>query len=351
MKVVDAKRMIISADATLYDALKAIDEAGVQITALVGPGDRLVAVMTDGDVRRALLRGFALTDPALPHANPNPVTVEATGSRARTIDLLRALKINSIPVVDAGGQVVGVHTSTGMLGHEVLSNHALIIAGGKGTRLGAVTKGIPKPLLRIADRPIIEWILLQLIDSGIETFHVSVAYLKEQIMDFLGDGSHYNVAIDYVVEDPDVPLGTAGALALLHEQSPVMEPLLVTNADLMARYDASDLVAHHVESGNALTVATRQYTHVVPFGVLGLDASGHLRRWVEKPTLEYPISAGVYMVSPDVVERCRPGVPLNMPDIVTDCLARDETVGHWPIPGDWIDVGTPNDLLRAKGLA
>lgn len=350
MKANDARRMIVGADATLYDALRAIDEGGVQITALVGPGDHLVAVMTDGDVRRALLRGFALSDPALPHANRSPVTVEATGSRARTVDLLRTLKINSIPVVDAGGHIVGVHTSTGMLGHQVISNHALIIAGGKGTRLGALTKTTPKPLLRIADRPIIEWILLQLIDSGIEAIHVSVAHLKEQIMDFLGDGSQYNVAIDYVEEDPDVPLGTAGALALLHRQSPVAEPLLVTNADLMARYDASDLVAHHVESRNALTVATRQYTHVVPFGVLDMDTSGQVQRWVEKPTLEYPISAGVYMVSPEVVERCESGVPLNMPDIVTDCLGRDEKVGQWPIPGDWIDVGTPNDLLRAKGL-
>lgn len=339
----------VGPEATVRQALEAIDR-GASAIALVTDDGRLRGVITDGDIRRGLLSGAQLDSPALKFANVEPHVVRPEATRASVLDLMRSLRISEVPVVDDSGTLVGLHTLNDIVGRKRLSNIAVIMAGGKGTRLGALTKDTPKPLMTVADRTIIEWIILGLVESGITNIYVSVAYLAEKIKDHLGDGSQLGCTIRYLYEDPETPLNTAGALGLLHHEVPdISEPVIVTNADLMVRYSAADLLAFHSSRNAAVTVAARPYTHQVPFGVLEIGEGRSISSVVEKPTIEFEISTGIYAVSPEALAMVPYMKPFSMPDLVKACIDDTKNVAAWPIESDWIDVGTPKDLATAKG--
>ena len=340
----------IGPDATVRQALEAIDRGASAIALVTGDDCCLRGVITDGDIRRGLLRGAQLDSPVLQFANTEPHVVRPEATRASVLDLMRSLRISEVPVVDASGMLVGLHTLNDIVGRKPLSNIAVIMAGGKGTRLGALTKDTPKPLMTVADRTIIEWIILGLVESGITNIFVSVAYLAEKIKDHLGDGSQLGCTIRYLYEDPGTPLNTAGALGLLHHEVPdIAEPVIVTNADLMVRYSAADLLAFHKSKNAAVTVAARPYTHQVPFGVLEIGEGRSISSVVEKPTIEFEISTGIYAVSPEALAMVPYMKPFSMPDLVKACIDDTKNVAAWPIESDWIDVGTPKDLATAKG--
>jgi len=339
----------VGPEATVRQALEAIDR-GASAIALVTDDGHLRGVITDGDIRRGLLSGAQLDSPALKFANVEPHVVGPEATRASVLDLMRSLRISEVPVVDGSGTLVGLHTLNDIVGRKRLSNIAVIMAGGKGTRLGALTKDTPKPLMTVADRTIIEWIILGLVESGITNIYVSVAYLAEKIKDHLGDGSQLGCKISYLYEDPATPLNTAGALGLLHHEVPgISEPVIVTNADLMVRYSAADLLAFHSSKNAAVTVAARPYTHQVPFGVLEIGEGRSISSVVEKPTIEFEISTGIYAVSPEALAMVPYMKPFSMPDLVKACIDDTKNVAAWPIESDWIDVGTPKDLATAKG--
>lgn len=340
----------IGPDATVRNALETIDRGASAIALVTDETGKLLGVLTDGDVRRALLRGAELGDRVHEFANASPHVVSPAATRASVLDLMRTLRISEVPVVDDSGKLVGLHTLTDMVGRKPLSNIAVIMAGGRGTRLGELTKDTPKPLMTVADRTIIEWIILGLVESGVTNIYVSVAYLAEKIMDHLGDGSALGCTIKYLHEDPAKPLNTAGALGLLNHDVPgISEPVIVTNADLMVRYSAADMLAFHESKGSSVTVAARPYTHQVPFGVLDIGEGRAVSAVVEKPSIEFEISTGIYAVSPDALAMVPYMEPFSMPDLVQACIDQSKTVAAWPIESDWIDVGTPKDLATAKG--
>jgi dTDP-glucose pyrophosphorylase len=344
------RNVCIGPEATVRQALEAIDRGASAIALVTGNDGRLHGVITDGDIRRGLLGGAGLESSILEFANDQPHVVTPDVTRAAVLDLMRSLRISEVPVVDETGTLVGLHTLTDIVGRKPLSNIAVIMAGGKGTRLGALTKDTPKPLMKVADRTIIEWIILGLVESGITNIYISVAYLAEKIENHLGDGSKLGCKINYLHEDPEKPLNTAGALGLLSRQVPeISEPVIVTNADLMVRYSAADLLAFHSSKKAAVTVAARPYTHQVPFGVLEIGDGRSITSVVEKPTVEFEISTGIYAVSPEALAMVPYMEPFSMPELVKACIDNSKNVAAWPIESDWIDVGTPKDLATAKG--
>ncbi|MHA3837364.1 nucleotidyltransferase family protein [Terrabacter sp. AAH1] len=337
--------------ATIREALEVIDRSATSVCLLVDDEGRLTGLLTDGDLRRAFLNGAALDDPALHHATTEPKTVDAGTTRALVLDLMRAVRISVVPEVETTGLVVGLHTLSDVVGASPRDNVAVIMAGGKGTRLGALTKHTPKPLMTVAGRSIIEWIILNLVGDGIRDVYVSVNYLAEQIEEHLGDGSRLGCRISYLREEPDNPLGTAGSLTLLRAERPdLADPVIVMNGDLMVQFEASALLETHRRHRASVTMATRSYQHEVPFGVVESDG-GRVTGVVEKPTLSFDINAAVYAVEPEALALLPEGQPSTMPGLVEMCLQRGKTVAAWPISTDWIDVGTPTDLARAKGQA
>lgn len=341
--------LTVNAECSVIEALAAIDRGAAAICCVVDHRGLLLATLTDGDARRALLSGADLESPAIDFATRAPRTVRQGTARGLVLDLMQALRITAVPVLDDDGRLVGLHSLSDMIGSHDLPNSAVIMAGGKGTRLGALTKDTPKPLMTVAGRSIIEWIILGLVGHGVRNIYVSVNHLADRIVDTLGDGAGLGADIVYLRESPQNPLGTGGSLALM-EPLPA-EPFIVMNGDLMVDFDARQLLEHHRLSGVDITMGLRPYTHTVPFGVAEIDADKRVVGIVEKPDLQVNINAAVYCVEPDVVRQMVPEQPASMPEIVQACLDRGGAVAGWPMASDWIDIGTPVDLARAKGQA
>lgn len=337
-------------DASLLDVLHSIDRSGLHVALLVSPDGLLRGLLSDGDVRRAILGGADLGGPAREHATARPQSVAVGSGRAHVLDLMRALRISAVPEVDDVGRPTGLHTLTDVAGVPDLPNPVVIMAGGKGTRLGQLTRSTPKPLLEVAGRSIVEWIVLNLVGGGVRDVWVSVNHLAEQVQDHLGDGDRLGCRVRYLRESPEQPLGTAGSLALFRREQPDLDrPVLVMNADLVVQFDPAQMLDLHRSAGAAVTVASRTYQHEVPYGVLETEGTSVTGLW-EKPVLTREVNAGVYVVAPSVLDRVPADRPSTMPEVIQGCLDRDETVASWPLTEDWIDVGTPQELARAKGM-
>ncbi len=229
---------------------------------------------------------------------------------------------------------------------------AVIMAGGRGKRLGPLTDTIPKPMLAVGGRPILERIVLHVVGHGIRRIHLSVNYRAEMIEQHFGDGSDFGCSISYVREDPDHPLGAAGSLSLLGAQGfAPTKPLLVMNGDIMTELSIDALLRHHASSRADITVAVKDYSYQVPSGVVVTDAEGDIIRIDEKPTVSWPVAVGVYVLEPKVLSDLPAQTPMDFPDLAKRALARGARATSWEIDSDWIDIGQPDDLRRARGEA
>ena len=337
---------LVAEAATLRDAMAAVDRGAARIALAVDADGRLTGVVTDGDLRRALLRGTALTDPVAPVLTRRYLSVTESDGRAAALELMRARRIDAVPVVDGDGRPVGLHLLQQFLEPVVRGNWAVIMAGGKGVRLRPLTENVPKPMLSVAGRPIIERLVLHLVGFGLKRVFVAVNYLGDVIEDHLGDGSRLGARIEYLRED--AALGTAGALGLLPE--PPMEPVLLLNGDLVTSADLGALLDAHAAGGYRATIGTRRYLHTVPFGCIEREGT-RVVGIEEKPTLEREVNSGIYALDPSVVARVTPGQRMDTPQLIADLLDAGEPVGAFEIEDEWIDIGQREQLAAARGIA
>lgn len=304
---------------------------------------RLVGLMTDGDLRRMLLKGAGMGDPITPYVNRNFAWVPENTSRDHVLDLIRARSIEHVPVLDNMGRLVGIHRLGEMISKSVLPNVAVIMAGGKGTRLGHLTRDVPKPMLKIAGRPILERIVLHLVGSGVRKIHIAVNYLSHIIENHFEDGRHFGCEIDYLREEK--PLGSGGALSLI-PQIPE-HPLLVMNGDLVTDFPVHRLLRHHDKGGYKATMALTPYHHKVPFGCVTLEG-GSITGLREKPLLSELANAGIYVVAPEILPRVTPDYyPIT--NLFESCIEHNEPVGGYVIEENWADIGMPDELHTARG--
>lgn len=335
----------LSADATFLDAMRTIETGGHEIAFVCGADDCVIGTLTDGDIRRALLAGAGLQDRRIRDAMQRSfVAVPPEIGRAEVLDLMRARSIRQIPVLDETGRLCGVHLLQELIGARIRPNRAVIMAGGKGTRLQPITHHLPKPLVRVAGRPILERILLHLVGHGIRHIYISVNYLGKMIEDHFGDGSAFGCHIDYLRESE--PLGTAGALSLL--PGPPTHPIVVMNGDLLTHVDLGRMLEFHTRRGFAATVGVRSHTIDIPYGVAVVE-DGELVEMREKPSERVLVNTGVYVLSADAVRLVPPGVDYPMTALLGDCGTRGFRVGAHLIEDEWADVGRHEDLHRARG--
>ena len=335
--------------ATLRDVLQAIQDGAQNVAFAVDGDNRLTGLMTDGDVRRALLGGAGLDEPAAPYVSRDPLLVNASESRSAVLDFMRSRVINQIPIVDDDGVLVGLHTLQGMVGRQPRANLAVILAGGRGTRLHPLTEDIPKAMVPVAGRPILERIITHLVGYGISEIVLAVGHLAEPIVDFFGDGAAFGCRIRYLAEDTDAPLGTAGALGhLVGLVGPITDPVLVMNGDLLTSVDVGALLSYHEAEGPAMTIATKSIPFQVPYAVIEQDA-GRVVGLVEKPVFEHVVNIGIYALSPGSLATVPVGQRYDMTDLATDLLSGGSAVCSWQSEEDWIDIGSPTDLGRARG--
>lgn len=336
------EKTLIGPEATFRNALESIDATGSGIALVVDADRRLLGALSDGDIRRALIRGAGLEDRAVTAANPKPVCVDAGRDRASTLAVLRAHSLRQLPILDAERRIVGLVTTADFLDIPVRSNPVVIMAGGKGERLAELTRDTPKPMLKVGSRPILDTIVTNLAGQGFRRFWLAVNYKADQIERHFGDGSELGLDIRYLREDK--PLGTCGALALLPCPD---EPFVVTNGDVLAKADYSHVLDSHLQSDAQATVVVRDYQMQVPFGVVNADGA-RVTRIEEKPTHSYTISAGVYVLSPSALDLVPRDSFYDMPALVADMIARGLPVRLQRAEGYWMDIGRPPDYAQAN---
>lgn len=337
------EKALITPHLPLREALAAIDRTGSQIALVVDAERHLLGTLSDGDVRRALLRGLSLADSVQGVMHRQPSTAFNTEDRHAVLAKMRRLGLHQMPIVDAERRVVGLALVSDFM-HLPLRDHwVVIMAGGLGTRLAELTHETPKPMLKVGSRPLLETIVRGFADQGFRRFYFAVNYKAEQIESHFGDGRDWGIEIRYLRERQR--MGTAGALSLLPEVPDL--PMLITNADLLTKEDCGEMVDAHVASGADATMGVRPYEMQVPFGVVQ-ESNGRIAAIDEKPTQVFTVSAGMYVLSPQVLELVPRDQFFDMPSLFDRMLAAGmHPRCHW-IDGYWLDIGRLPDYERAK---
>lgn len=338
------KKAAVDSNAAIRDALKVIDRAAINVALVVDGDDRLIGLVTDGDVRRGLLRGLTLDDPVEAVCNKNPITAPLSADRDALNQLMARHDLHQIPILDPSGKVVRIKVIDELLQTKERENLVVLMAGGRGTRLGPLTRECPKPLLKIGHKPILETIIENFTQYGFNQFVISLNYKASMIRDYFKDGSKWGVHIEYTEEDE--PLGTAGALSILPEKP--KEPFFVMNADLLTRINFFNMLEYHIQHNVAGTMGVREYSIQVPYGVIYMD-DHKINKIEEKPVSHFFVNSGIYVLDP----RCIKMIPRNtfydMPTLFEKMIEDGIEVCSFPIMEYWIDIGQMHDLERAKG--
>jgi dTDP-glucose pyrophosphorylase len=340
--------VVVGASVSITGAIRQLDAAGTGALLVCDPDNRLIGLVTDGDVRRAMLRGAPFSDPILSVAQRTPLVAPrdvTPGEALRLMDNALAFKVSQLPLVDGDGRALGLVLRRDLVTHEQQELSALIMAGGYGARMLPLTEQVPKPMLHVGDRPLLERTLLRLRRAGVGRVAISTHHLADCITTHFGDGRGLGMDLQYLNES--VPLGTAGALRLLDEQP---GPLLMLNGDILTGVAFEDMFAFHRREGAELTVGMRRCELELPYGLLECDGS-RIQAVREKPRQSFWINAGIYIVEPAARALIPPGRRFDMTDLIAHMVAAGRGVAGFPITEYWLDIGQPADFVRAQADA
>ena len=331
---------------SLKNVIGIIDKNACQVSIVVDSLRRLQGLITDGDIRRSILRGASLDSKAIEIMNPAPLVSRSSSTEAQLQTLMVESDLRQIPVVDDDGIVIGLATLGPTTKPGISTTPVVLMAGGKGQRLFPMTKDVPKPMLPVGGTPIIGLILERIRGQGFRDVRISVNYLAESIEAYVGDGSRFGLEVSYIHEQK--PLGTAGALGSL--QGSMYEPFIVMNADLLTSVNLTELVNFHSSRGVIATLGVREHVVEIPFGVVSVDEV-FVTELREKPLHRSLVSAGIYCLEPESLEHLTPDDYCDMPNLLTLLISSGESVAAFPIHEDWLDVGRPEDLNLARTQA
>lgn len=336
-------KALLPADATLGQTIKNLNDVGIKLALCVRGDNRLVGSVSDGDLRRGLLRGLNMDDPVHEIINSNPLVVPEGTERETVRALMRANKVQQVPVIDTEGRVVGLHLWDEIDAAPAHEHVMVIMAGGKGSRLRPYTEDCPKPMLPVAGKPMLEHIVERARAQGFNRFVLSLNYLGHIIRDHFGDGSAFDVQISYV--DEVEPLGTAGALSLLDVRPD--HPFVVTNGDVLTDIDYRELLVFRERYEAEAVMAVRLYEWSNPYGVVemeGVDITG----FAEKPVSRSYINAGIYALAPQVLDHLPKDRHCDMPTLFDRLRNSGRRSVAFPMHEPWLDVGRPDDLALAN---
>ena len=336
------RETVLELRASTRDAIQSLSRTGKQIVLVLDDRDRLLGVITDGDIRKALLAGHSLDSSIEVVMNPEPRTALADDTPAAMIKAMRDGGLMQLPITQAG-RVVGLVTLAELSTPQARENLVVIMAGGKGTRLKPLTDLTPKPMLSVGGRPILETIVSQLVSQGFLDIAISINYLGESIKSYFGDGRHLGARIQYITED--APLGTAGSLSLLQPRP--KHPIIVMNGDILTQLNFNLLLEFHVSRAADLTMVVREDEFRLPYGIVTMDHE-NIVAVREKPVHKFHANAGIYVVDPEVLSHLRAGVHLDMTQLAEQLISDRTTLVGFPLHEYWIDVGRSEQLRQAR---
>lgn len=338
------KNVLVEPTSTLIEALEIINDEALRVVVVVDSNDYLLGVVTDGDIRRGLLRNLPLTAEVSQVMNKNPYTADADTSRDDLITIMERNNILSIPLL-RNNKVVGLETLHHALSKPLHQNPVFIMAGGFGTRLKPLTDKCPKPMLNVGGKPILETVIRSFIKAGFVNFYISTHFMPKVIQDYFGDGSGLGINITYIYEE--TPLGTGGALGLLPKELQDGLPIIMINGDVLTNIDFQRVLDFHIENNATATVCVREYEYQIPYGVISGEGS-RIKNMVEKPIQHFFINAGIYVVAPSVLKSIPVNHHIDMPSLLDLRMNQGDDILMFPIYEYWLDIGQMDDFNRAQ---
>jgi len=338
----DWKRIALDTSSTVKEAMEVLNRECMQIALVVEDGSHLKGTVTDGDIRRAILKGNGLDVELGSVMNSNPTTGLVEESKEIWQRTMQRYGLRHLPLLDSTGKIVD------LIRYELpvepdRKNAVVLMVGGLGSRLRPLTNDTPKPLIKVGSKPVLETIIEEFAEQGFKDIYLCIRYMGDRIRQHFGDGSHWGVQITYLEETKS--LGTAGALSLFEKD--VKEPIIVMNGDLLTKVDFVRLAEFHQRHNFTATMAVREYSHQVPYGVLELGEDYTLEALVEKPVKRYHVNAGIYILNPELLNIVPKNEYYDMPSLFEEVLNQQKPVGCYPITDYWIDIGRIEDLERA----
>ena len=347
----DIQVLLISPDHSVKECITSVNRSGRRVALVVDEQKRLLGTITDGDIRRAILSDVGMEEPVSVLLSKKagtryaqPVTAGVADGRAAHLKLLQENNIAHLPIVDENQRVVGLVTLDQLISKENVPVQAVVMAGGLGTRLRPLTEDTPKAMLPVGGKPLMEIIVGQLQQAGIDRVHLTVHHQSEKIIDHFGDGRKFGVHMTYVNEDR--PLGTAGSLGLMGRPQDTM---LVINGDILTQLNFSAMLAFHRETNSELTMAVQRYQFNIPYGVVEVDGPSVLGI-SEKPVFNHFINAGIYLLEPSAIKLIPSGDRYDMTDLVQRLIDEDRQVAAFPIHEKWLDIGQHADYEEAQEM-
>ncbi|MEM7550837.1 MAG: nucleotidyltransferase family protein [Bacteroidota bacterium] len=330
--------LYLTAETTFEEAVKLLDENGNGFLPVIDQAEKLLGIITDGDLRRAILRKSMNLKDVI---NYSPMVAKEGTPRGVIKRQLIEIHRKQMPVVSTSGKLVEV-VLLNEFEKGIRPNWVVIMAGGLGSRLGNLTKTIPKPMLEVGDKPILEHIIDNFKEYGFAKFILCVNYKAEVIEEYFGDGSKFGINIVYTKEKKR--LGTAGALSLIDIQ--IQDPFFITNGDIITSLNFEDLLEFHLLNKAKATMCVKKFEYQVPFACVQSDTKSNILSLVEKPTYNYHINAGLYMINPEILHHVPKDTFYDMPMLFDDLLENGENLKVFRMEDYWLDIGRPHDYKK-----
>lgn len=337
------KNVVLSQNANIREALVIIDSGGMQIALIVDPDNKLIGTLTDGDIRRGLLKGLQLESPIDLIIARAPIVAKITDTKERVLQLALTHKIHKIPVVDEHGVLVGLQEIDQLVKPQVKPNEVVLMVGGLGTRLRPLTEDTPKPMLKVGSKPILQTIVEKFVEYGYVNITMCVNYKSEIIQNYFGTGEKFGAHIKYVLEEQR--MGTAGALSLLKNKP--TDAFFVMNGDLLTNVNFEHFQDFHSFSNAVATMGVRSYDFQVPYGVVNIEED-HVLSIEEKPVHKFYVSAGIYMLSPDILDLIPNNEFYDMPTLFNNIIQLKLKASSFPIHEYWMDIGQMEEYEKAN---
>lgn len=328
---------------SILEVMKIIDESSKQIAIVIDENNKLLGTISDGDIRRALLKNIPLTESVKEIYFKTPTVASINDSREEIINICKVKKIHQIPIVDSKGNLVGLEILDELISKEKKLNKVVLMVGGLGTRLQPLTENIPKPMLEVGNKPILQTIVEKFAEYGYLNIVMCINYKSHVIKDYFGDGAEFGVNIEYVSEKDR--MGTAGALSLLKDKP--QEPFFVMNGDLLTNANFEHLHNFHISNNSIGTMCVRDYDFQVPFGVVSIKDTKILSI-DEKPKHKFFVNAGIYMFDPEILDYIPKNEFYDMPTLFKKLIDKNKKVISFPLREYWLDVGRIEEYEKAN---
>lgn len=339
------QKYLIDSSATVRDALVRLNELSSDILVLfvVNENNKLIGTLTDGDIRRGLIAGKKLEDSVVLFCREKFFFLNHSNLNLNTLKVIKEEQIKLVPFISEDGCIERLFNFTKR--KTILPIDAVLMAGGRGERLRPLTDRIPKPMIKIGNKPIIEHNIDNLKEHGVDNFYLSVNYLSEQIEEYFGNGESKEIELSYIRESK--PLGTIGSISMVDNFK--SDTILVMNSDLFTNINYEDFYINFIRSGAEMSVASIPYNISIPFAILELEED-NIKSFEEKPSYTYYANAGIYLIKKEVLSYIPQNELFNATDLIQTLIVAGKRIIKYPIVGYWVDIGRHEDLIKVQDI-